>query len=117
MTFEVLYDTISEDIFEIIIKVLALVIACYVIPFIKNEAIPWLKDKRMYEIVKKLVEGAEKMAESGTIKKFDKKETVIKLLKKKGIVVSDEVDMLIEACVKELDLIVNTTITEIKNEN
>ena len=117
MTFEVLYETIAGDVFEIIAKLLGLVVALYVLPFIKNTAIPWVKEKRMYELVSKLVKAAEKMAESGAIKKVDKKDTVVKWLTAKGVVVDAEIESLIEACVKELDLITNTTITEIKKEN
>lgn len=114
MTYEVLYDTIAGDVFEIIAKVLGLVVACYVLPFIKNTAIPWLKEKRIYDIVKKFVNAAEKMAESGAIQKVDKKTKVVEWLTKKGIVVDDEILSLIESAVKELDLITNTTVTEIK---
>ena len=117
MTPEILFDSIIGNVFEIITTIITLIVSYYVIPFIKNDAIPWLEEKRVYEMVRKFVAAAEKMAESGTIKKADKKETVIKLLQKKGIVVTDELSALIESCVKELDLIVNTTITEIKNEN
>ena len=117
MTFEILFDSIAGNVFEIIATIITLLVSYYVVPFIKNDAIPWLKEKRVYEIIKQLVQAAEKMAESGAIAKIDKKETVIKLLSEKGIDVTDEISALIESAVKELDIIIDTTITEIKKEN
>ena len=114
MTFEILFDSIAGNVFEIIATVITLLVTYYVVPFIKNDAIPWLKEKRIYEIIKQLVQAAEKMAESGVIAKVDKKDTVIKLLTDKGIVVTDEISALIESAVKELDIVIDTTITEIK---
>ena len=117
MTLEILFNSIAGNVFEIIATVITLVCSYYIIPAIRDELIPWLKEKRIYETIKKLVQAAEKMAESGTIQKVDKKDTVIKLLTDKGIVVTKEIEALIESCVKELDIIVNTTVTEIKKEN
>lgn len=117
MTLEILFDAIAGNVFEIIATVLSLIITYYVIPFIKNDAIPWLKEKRIYELIKQLVQAAEKMAESGAIAKVDKKATVIKLLTDKGIIVTDEIDALIESAVKELDIVVDTTVNEIKKDN
>lgn len=117
MTFEILFDSIASNVFEIIATIITLLVSYYVVPFIKNDAIPWLKEKRIYEIIKQLVQAAEKMAESGAIAKIDKKETVIKLLTEKGIVVTDEISALIESAVKELDIIIDTTVAEIKKEN
>lgn len=117
MTTEILFDSIAGNVFEIITTILTLLVSYYVVPFIKNDAIPWLKEKRVYDMIKKFVAAAEKMAESGAITKADKKATVIKLLQNKGIVVTDELSALIESCVKELDIVIDTTVTEIKKEN
>jgi hypothetical protein len=53
------------------------------------------------------------MAESGLIEKIDKKEEVVRLLNKKGIVVDDIADAFIESCVKELDIVDSVILEEI----
>ena len=117
MTPEILFNAIAGNVFEIIATIITLMVSYYIIPAIKNDLVPWLKEKRIYETIKKLVKAAEKMAESNMIEKVDKKVTVVKLLQDKGIVVTEEIDALIESAVKELDIIVDTTITEIKKDN
>lgn len=117
MTMEVFIDSIAGSALEIIATVIALVVSYYIIPAIKNDLVPWLKEKRMFSLVKKFVQAAEKLAETGVIEKADKKETVINLLENKGIEVTIEVEAFIEACVKQLDLITNTAVSEIKKED
>lgn len=107
-------DVVTENLLKIIIAVISILVSYYVIPAIKNNLIPWLKEKRILNIIKNLVEGVEKMAESGIIPKANKKEKVIELLNGKGIEVTPEVDVLIEACVKQLDIIVGTVVKEVK---
>lgn len=75
--------------------------------------IPWLKEKRLYSIVKKFVEAAEKQAEAGTIDKATKKRFVVELLESNGITVTPEINAFIEAAVKELDLAEKNAIGEI----
>ena len=82
-----------------------MVVSYYVIPCIKNDFIPWLKEKRLYSTVKKFVQAAEKLAESGAIKKVDKKAKVVELLQNKGIIIDTTTDAFIESCVKELDTV------------
>jgi len=106
--FEVIWNTIAENVFEIIGSVISIVVAYYVIPAIKNDLIPWLRDKRIYSLIQRLVQAAEKMAEAGTIPRVDKKKTVIDWLKKQGIEVTDEIDAFIESAVKDLDIITGT---------
>ena len=96
---------IAPNIFEIVLAILSLVVANYVVPYIKNDFMPWFKEKRIYETVKKFVQAVEKMAEANIINKVDKKAKVIELLKSNGIEVDDTVDAFIESCVKELDTI------------
>ena len=43
--------------------------------------IPWLREQRIFSLVRKLVKGAEKAAEAGKIPKTDKHALVVKLLK------------------------------------
>ena len=102
---ETILNAILPHILEIIMTIISLIVARYVIPCIKNDLIPWLKEKRLHNIVKSFVQAAEKLAESGAIDKVDKKAKVIELLENKGIVVNEIVEALIESCVKELDIV------------
>lgn len=114
---ETILNLILSNILEIIATIISLVVAYYVIPYIKSDMVPWLKEKRLYNIVKKFVQAAEKMAESGVIAKVDKKSKVIELLENKGIVVNEAVDAFIESCVKELDIITSTVREEISEQD
>lgn len=114
--FETIMNLIFENILEIIMSVISLTVAYYVIPYIKSDLIPWLKEKHIYGIVRSFVQAVEKMAESGAIEKIDKKTKVIELLKSKGIVVNGIIDAFIESCVKELDIISSTVYEEIVEE-
>lgn len=110
---ETIWNLILPNLLEIIITIFSLVIARYVIPCIKNDLVPWLKEKHLYNVVKKFVQAAEKLAESGAISKKLKKEKVIELLENKGIVVDETVDAFIESCVKELDIVTSVVYEEI----
>ena len=116
MTMDILLESIMGNVFEIIATVITLLVSYYVLPAIKNDLVPWLKEKRMFSLIKKFVQAAEKLAETGAIEKADKKQTVINLLENKGIEVTLEVEAFIEACVKQLDLITNTAVDKIKEE-
>lgn len=102
---EAILDVVFNYAVEAIIAVISIIVSYQVIPAIKNDLVPWLKEKRIDDIIERFVEAAEKMAESGQIEKKDKKSTVIKLLTEKGIEVTEEIDALIEAAVKELDIV------------
>lgn len=82
-----------EAIVKIVFVILSTAVTLYVIP--------WLKEKRLYDTVQKMVDAAEKWAETNDI---DKKQWVIDQLESKGIEVNAYVDALIEAAVKELDI-------------
>lgn len=112
-TIKMIMDAILPNVLEIIITIISLLVARYVVPYIKNDMIPWLKEKRLHGIIKNFVQAAEKLAESGVIEKCDKKAKVIELLEKKGIVVDDVTEAFIEGCVKELDIITSTVYDEI----
>lgn len=103
--FKVIMDSILPNILEIIITIISLVVARYVVPYIKSDLIPWLKEKRVHSIIKSFVQAVEKLAESGVIDKSAKKNKVVELLEKNGIVVDETIDAFIESCVKELDLV------------
>lgn len=110
---ETIMEAITPNIWEIIITIISLVVSCYVIPYIKNDLIPWLKEKHLYNTVRNFVRAAEKLAESGVIPKADKKDKVIELLESQGIDVNPMVDAIIESCVKELDIVTSTIFEEI----
>lgn len=82
-----------DTIVKIVFLVLGTVVTVYVVP--------WLKEKGLYAIVKRLVQGAEKWAENNDI---DKKEWVIERLEARGIKVNKYVEALIESACEELDL-------------
>lgn len=110
---EMLFDVILSNVFEIVATIISLVVAYYIIPCIKKDLIPWLKEKKLYSTVKRFVQAAEKLAESGVIEKVDKKSKVIELLENKGVVVDATVEAFIESCVKELDMVTSTIYDEI----
>lgn len=113
---ESIINAITTNVLEIIIAVISIVVSYYIIPCIKEDLVPWLKDKHLYDTVKKFVQAAEKLAESGYIEKCDKRLYVINLLTDKGIEITDEINSFIESCVKELDLITSTARDEILKE-
>lgn len=110
---ETIWNSILPNILEIVITIISVVIARYVIPCIKNDLVPWLKEKHLHNIVKNFVQAAEKLAESGVIAKESKKEKVIELLESKGIIVDHTIDAFIESCVKELDIVTSVICDEI----
>ena len=87
-----------EAIVKIVFVVLSTVVTLYVVP--------WLKEKRLYDTVKKMVDAAEKWAETNEI---DKRQWVISQLEGKGVKVNAYVAALIEAAVKELDIALSKT--------
>lgn len=111
---EELLNVVTNNVLDIIIATISIVVSYYVIPAIKNDFVPWLKEKRLNGIIKNFVEAVEKMAESGQIEKKDKKSTVIKLLEEKGVEVTNEIEVLIEAAVKQLDIVTDALKEEIK---
>lgn len=62
--------------------------------------VPWLKEKNLYNTVKKMVQAAEKWNKTNPI---NKKEWVVGQLSMKGITVNAYVEALIESAVQELD--------------
>ena len=102
---ETIWSSIMPNVLEIILTIISMIIARYVVPYIKTDLIPWLKERRLYNITRDFVQAVEKMAESGIIAKQDKKAKVVELLESKGIKVDATVDAFIESCVKELDIV------------
>lgn len=109
-------ELIMPYVFEFVMAIISIVVARYVVPYIKNELIPWLKERRSYNIVKSFVQAVEKLAETGAIAKVDKKQKVVELLNNKGIAVDATIDAFIESCVKELDIVASVVYDEIVND-
>lgn len=63
--------------------------------------VPWLKEKNLYNTVKRMVQAAEKWNKTNPI---NKKEWVVGQLSAKGITVNEYVEALIESAVQELDV-------------
>lgn len=95
---------------KVVYAVISIVLTTIVAPWLKTTVIPWLKEKRLYNIIKCFVQAAEKMGESGQILKSDKKAFVVNLLMSKGIVITKEVDAMIESAVEELDNMLATAV-------
>lgn len=110
------WNMISGDVLELVLTVISAVIAYYIIPAIKTDLVPWLKEKRLYGTVKKFVQAAEKLAEAGTIEKKDKSQYVIGLLEENGIAVDNTVRAFIESSCKEIDIVVGVAKDEILKE-
>lgn len=104
---------IANNLLEIVFAAIGVLFTTVVLPWVKNTAIPWLKEKHVYSLVQKFVKAAEKKAEAGTLAKPLKKDYVIGLLEAKGITVTNEVDAFIEAAVKELDCAVQSAVLEV----
>ena len=113
---EIIKSIVTEHLLETIIGIISIIVSYYVIPIIKTNLVVWLKDKQVYDIVKKFVQAAEKLAEAGMIAKVDKKEYVISLLKEQGIKVDAKVEAFIESAVKEIDLVTQTARDEIMKD-
>lgn len=93
---------IVQQVFFLLLSLMALVFTIVVLPWVIKTGIPWLRERHLDGIIKKYVEAAEKLCASGQLT-IPKKEFVISLLQKRGIPITDEVDACIEACVVELD--------------
>ena len=116
---ETILNAILPNILEIIVTIISLVVSYYAIPYIKNDLIPMLKEKHLYDLVKKFVQASEKMAESGVIEKTYKKSMVIRLLENNGIAVDKTIESFIESAVKELDIattVIYEEVTEVELE-
>lgn len=118
MTPEIILDVILDDALRIVLAVISLIVSYCIIPSIKEDLVPWLKEQRIYSTVKKFVQAAEKLADAGAISKTDKKKYVVDLLEKNGITVDSTLDAFIESAVEELDKVIEVTKEEIlKEEN
>lgn len=96
-------DTANEivQIIPIAVRLVFAVIGFLLLRYI----LPWLKQQVWYGTIKWLVSAAEKLAESGQISKDYKKQYVLRLMQLLKIPINEYTTALIEAAVKELDLL------------
>ena len=109
------YAALADVLLRLVVAGIGALTTVVVLPWIKNDLIPWLHEKRIYALVTKFVHAAEKLYEAGNLNGL-KKEYVIALLIRKGISVTPEVDTFIESAVKELDIAIDSSIDEIVGE-
>ncbi|MBQ7171249.1 MAG: hypothetical protein IJR89_03110 [Clostridia bacterium] len=89
-------ETIVGILIKAVLAAAGAVLTTYLVPF--------LKEKRLYAVVKKAVEAAEKLSQNA---RFDKKEYVFSVLRSRGVRITPEVDAVVEGCVLELDLLLS----------
>lgn len=107
------YSEIASGILQIVCALISILLTAVVVPWLKTSAIPWMKEKQLYGVVKKFVQAAEKLAETGALEREDKKKYVINLLEQKGYHMNAETEAFIESAVKELDMSVEVGFGEI----
>lgn len=107
------YGEIANAVLKIVCAVIGIAFTTIIIPWIKNSAIPWMKERQLYSLVTKFVHAAEKLAETGAIDRVAKKEYVVNLLKNKGYSITDETEAFIESAVKELDMAIEFGVEEL----
>lgn len=84
---------------EILTLVIRVVIAVLSV-VVTYKVIPWLKQRQLYDLVRKGVEAAEKIGGTGK----EKFAIVVEFLDNIGIKVGEDTKILIEAAVQELDI-------------
>jgi hypothetical protein len=108
-----LWEAIITGLLKVIVAAISVIVTAVVVPWLNTTVIPYLKEKRLYNIVCRFVQAAEKMSDGGTLDKTAKRDYVVKLLMSKGIAVDDEISALIESAVEELDLAVSESASQI----
>ena len=111
---EQITNVIISNVLDIVIAIISIIISAFLIPAIKDQLVPWLKEKHLYDVVYKAVLAAEKLGETGQIEKMEKKAYVLNFLRGKNIVITTEVEQFIESACQQLDIIEQTTVASIK---
>lgn len=109
------WNEVASIAIKLVFAVISVIFTTTVVPWIKNTVTPWLKQKYLYSVVKSYVNAAEKLAETGMIEKIDKKGYVVSLLTSAGVNVTSDIDALIESAVKELDMQIESILTQVSN--
>lgn len=99
-----IYEQIASVGVKVVCTIISIIFTAVIVPWLKNTVIPWLREKRLYNIVNQYVLAAEKLCSTGAIAKDAKKEYVTNLLANRGVAVNESVNAMIEAAVQELDL-------------
>lgn len=107
------YAQIALAVFRMVLTVLLVVVTGLLIPWLRKECIPWLKERRLYGLISKFVQAAEKVYEYSENAGLDKKRYVIDALRDKGYEITDEIEAYIESAVQELDLFTTAAISGI----
>lgn len=107
------YAQIALAVFRMVLTVLLVVVTGLLIPWLRKECIPWLKERRLYGLISKFVQAAEKVYEYSENAGLDKKKYVIDALRDKGYEITDEIEAYIESAVQELDLFTTAAISGI----
>lgn len=110
---EAFYTEIAGGVLRVVCALIGVLLTAVVMPWLKTSALPWLKEKRLYSLVQKFVQAAEKLAETGVLERKDKKQYVVDLLEQNGYKVNAETEAFIESAVKELDMTMQTGWEEI----
>ena len=97
----------SEQIIDIVIKLLAIILVAYVLPELKK----WLaikigdeKATKLAEYIEKFVKAAEQMYKDSDATGEMRKEYVMEQLRRLGYVITDEINARIESEVFEINL-------------
>lgn len=98
------YGEIASGVLQIVCALIGILLTVVIGPWLKTSAIPWMKEKQLYGLVKKFVQAAEKLSETGALESADKKCYVVHLLEQKGYPMTAETEAFIESAVKELDM-------------
>lgn len=97
------YLPLANVLIELMAVLIGLVFSAVILPFVRDTVIPWLREKRVLNLVSKFVQAAEKLGETGVIDKDTKKSYVLALLKSKGVTVTPAIDAFVESAVLDLD--------------
>ena len=108
-----MWSEVASAALKLVLALATALISAVLVPYLKTVVVPWLQEKRVYNLCVKFVRAAEKMAETSQISKEDKKEFVIRMLKSRGVQVTPDVDAFIESAVGSLDDFFTTQYAEI----
>lgn len=107
---EAIINVLVTNLFEVVASIISIIVATIIVPGIKNQLIPWLVEKRLYNIVAVGVQAAEKLARAGQLDSGEaKKKYVLLYLRQKNITITPEIETFIESVCQELDTIAEET--------
>lgn len=101
------YVSLINDMLVELIPILVKFVEVGICILIAKVVLPWLREQRVYGLIRKCVQAAEKLAESHQIEKKDKYNFVVKILETRGVEITPVIQVLIESAVEELDIIKN----------